>query len=204
MKSIESFKLIFWWIINLISNRILLISEPDKRHIVNSFEDPHGVTEDEGPQFNNIVVDKNTGRVYIGAVNKLYQLSPNLEPTVSIIFWSSRVALSSYTAISWYTYKGQNYLLLIAPYGPPLCTFRQSINMCLKYLVLHPFKLNVWHGLVVYHPIHTLSSITLKHSHIKLKCLVYLDINRNSFSYQNKSKTTMVPLTMLKAGYCLV
>ena len=33
-------------------------------------------------QFNNLVVDKNTGRVYIGAVNKLYQLSPNLELTV--------------------------------------------------------------------------------------------------------------------------
>jgi plexin A len=29
-----------------------------------------------------LVVDKNTGRVYIGAVNKLYQLSPNLELTV--------------------------------------------------------------------------------------------------------------------------
>ena len=35
-----------------------------------------------GEQFNNLVVDKNTGRVYIGAVNKLYQLSPNLELTV--------------------------------------------------------------------------------------------------------------------------
>ena len=63
-----------------------IFSEPDKRHIVNHFEDLQGLTEDEGPQFNNLVVDKNTGRVYIGAVNKLYQLSPNLEPTVSL-FW---------------------------------------------------------------------------------------------------------------------
>ena len=59
------------------------VSEPDKNHIVNHFEDLGSVTEDEGPQFNNLVVDKNTGRVYIGAVNKLYQLSPNLERTVS-------------------------------------------------------------------------------------------------------------------------
>ena len=63
------------------------VSEPDKRHVVNHFEDLHGLTEDDGPQFNNLVVDKNTGRVYIGAVNKLYQLSPNLEPTVSTQFY---------------------------------------------------------------------------------------------------------------------
>ena len=63
---------------------ILSFSEPDKRHIVNHFEDLQGLTEDEGPQFNNLVIDKNTGRVYIGAVNKLYQLSPNLEPTVGL------------------------------------------------------------------------------------------------------------------------
>lgn len=30
-------------------------------------------------KFNHMVVDKNTGRVYVGAVNKLYQLSPDLE-----------------------------------------------------------------------------------------------------------------------------
>ena len=62
----------------------VLFSVPDKRHIVNKFEDLQSITEDDGPQFNNLVVDKNTGRVYIGAVNKLYQLSPNLEPMVSI------------------------------------------------------------------------------------------------------------------------
>ena len=37
------------------------------------------LVEEEGPLFSNLVVDKNTGRVYIGAINKLYQLSPNLE-----------------------------------------------------------------------------------------------------------------------------
>ncbi|KAF7271778.1 hypothetical protein GWI33_015381 [Rhynchophorus ferrugineus] len=33
--------------------------------------------------FNHLVVDKNTGRVYIGAVNRLYQLSPDLDLVVS-------------------------------------------------------------------------------------------------------------------------
>ncbi|XP_030756374.1 plexin-A4 [Sitophilus oryzae] len=32
--------------------------------------------------FNHLVVDKNTGRVYIGAVNRLYQLSPDLDLVV--------------------------------------------------------------------------------------------------------------------------
>lgn len=36
-------------------------------------------------RFNHLVVDKNTGRVYIGAVNKLYQLSPDLEQVMSEI-----------------------------------------------------------------------------------------------------------------------
>ena len=65
-----------------------------RRHIVNQFEDDQGLPEDEGPQFNNLVVDKNTGRVYIGAVNKLYQLSPNLEPMVSK--YSAKPQLLSY------------------------------------------------------------------------------------------------------------
>ena len=51
---------------------------------MNQYEDIQALSEEEGPQFNNLVVDKNTGRVYIGAVNKLYQLSPNLEPMVNI------------------------------------------------------------------------------------------------------------------------
>lgn len=38
-----------------------------------------------GPEFkfNHLVVDKNTGRVYIGAVNKLYQLSPELDSPIA-------------------------------------------------------------------------------------------------------------------------
>ena len=63
---------------------------------MNLFEDLQGLTEDDGPQFNNLVVDKNTGRVYIGAVNKLYQLSPNLEPTVGFkICWLIVFSLTS-------------------------------------------------------------------------------------------------------------
>ena len=53
------------------------------------------MSDEEGPQFNNLVVDKNTGRVYIGAVNKLYQLSPNLEQMVrddTVITYSSSLA----------------------------------------------------------------------------------------------------------------
>ena len=59
---------------------------------MNQFEDDQGLSDEEGPQFNNLVVDKNTGRVYIGAVNKLYQLSPNLEPMVSKYFLCSTQA----------------------------------------------------------------------------------------------------------------
>lgn len=36
-------------------------------------------TDQNVEKFNHLVVDKNTGRVYIGAVNYLYQLSPDLE-----------------------------------------------------------------------------------------------------------------------------
>ncbi|XP_059062852.1 plexin A3-like [Achroia grisella] len=35
--------------------------------------------------FNHLVVDRNTGRVYVGAVNKIYQLSPDLEVAQSIV-----------------------------------------------------------------------------------------------------------------------
>ncbi|XP_044766008.1 plexin-A4 [Coccinella septempunctata] len=34
--------------------------------------------------FNHLVIDKNTGRVYIGAVNKLYQLSPELDLVTTV------------------------------------------------------------------------------------------------------------------------
>lgn len=36
-------------------------------------------TDKNVEKFNHLVVDKNTGRVYIGAVNRLYQLTPDLE-----------------------------------------------------------------------------------------------------------------------------
>jgi plexin A len=47
-----------------------------EKFIVKEFSDEFAWLDSEIPQFNNLVVDKNTGRVYIGAVNKLYQLSP--------------------------------------------------------------------------------------------------------------------------------
>jgi len=52
-------------------------------NIVNQFEDDQGDTE--GQQFINIAVDKITGLVYIGGVNKLFQLSPNLEHIMSTV-----------------------------------------------------------------------------------------------------------------------
>lgn len=36
-------------------------------------------------RFNHLVVDKNTGRVFIGAVNNLYQLSPDLDLVVKVV-----------------------------------------------------------------------------------------------------------------------
>jgi plexin A len=54
-----------------------LIAHGDK-NIVKEFSDEFSWLDSEIPQFNNLVVDKNTGRVYIGAVNKLYQLSPGI------------------------------------------------------------------------------------------------------------------------------
>lgn len=56
-----------------------------------SFHATHSATsdivrtfEDKAVQrFNHLVVDKNTGRVFIGAINKLYQLSPDLDLVIS-------------------------------------------------------------------------------------------------------------------------
>ena len=56
----------------------LALGQTAKDVVVNEFSDEYAWSDPEIPQFNNLVVDKNTGRVYIGAVNKLYQLSPNL------------------------------------------------------------------------------------------------------------------------------
>ncbi|CAH1979386.1 unnamed protein product [Acanthoscelides obtectus] len=49
------------------------------KDIVKSFTDKHVQA------FNHLVVDKNTGRVYIGAVNRLYQLSPDLDLVVEAV-----------------------------------------------------------------------------------------------------------------------
>ena len=57
----------------------LASAQTAKDVVVNEFSDEYAWSDPEIPQFNNLVVDKNTGRVYIGAVNKLYQLSPNLK-----------------------------------------------------------------------------------------------------------------------------
>lgn len=46
--------------------------------IVKTFADDVGTYK-----FNHMVVDKNTGRVFVGAVNRLYQLSPDLELVMS-------------------------------------------------------------------------------------------------------------------------
>ncbi|XP_025831162.1 plexin-A2-like [Agrilus planipennis] len=40
-------------------------------------------SDNEVERFNHLVVDKNTGRVYIGAVNRLYQLSPALDLVIA-------------------------------------------------------------------------------------------------------------------------
>lgn len=46
--------------------------------IIKTFSDDAGTEK-----FNHMVVDKNTGRVFVGAVNRLYQLSPDLELVMS-------------------------------------------------------------------------------------------------------------------------
>ena len=53
--------------------------------VVAEFSDEYAWNDNEIPQFNNLVRDKITGRVYIGAVNKLYQLSPDLKLSVSAV-----------------------------------------------------------------------------------------------------------------------
>ncbi|XP_066903023.1 plexin-A2 isoform X1 [Halyomorpha halys] len=58
----------------------LCFSTTFSANIVKVFREDGG-----GPEFkfNHLVVDKNTGRVYIGAVNKLYQLSPDLDLVIA-------------------------------------------------------------------------------------------------------------------------
>lgn len=47
------------------------------KEIVRTFSDP------KVQAFNHLVIEKHTGRVYIGAVNRLYQLSPDLDLVIS-------------------------------------------------------------------------------------------------------------------------
>ncbi|XP_043256480.1 plexin-A4 [Colletes gigas] len=61
-------------ILVLLSPRLPVRSTP--ADIVERFHDP------EVKRMNHLVVDKNTGRVYVGAVNRLYQLSPDLSLVV--------------------------------------------------------------------------------------------------------------------------
>ena len=60
-------------------------AEATDSNIVKEFSDEFAWMDNDIPQFNNLVIDKNTGRVYIGAVNKLYQLNDDLDLTVSAI-----------------------------------------------------------------------------------------------------------------------
>ena len=55
------------------------------KNIVREFSDEFSWMDNDIPQFNSLAIDKNTGRVYVGAVNKLYQLSPDLDLTISAI-----------------------------------------------------------------------------------------------------------------------
>uniref|UniRef100_A0A224XGD6 Putative plexins functional semaphorin receptor n=1 Tax=Panstrongylus lignarius TaxID=156445 RepID=A0A224XGD6_9HEMI len=57
-----------------------LLALPTTANIVSTFSDDTGAPDFK---FNHLVVDKNTGRVFIGAVNRLYQLSPDLELVVA-------------------------------------------------------------------------------------------------------------------------
>ena len=57
--------------------------------IINYFEineyDEYTTSIDHGTQFSNLAVDKYTGRVFVGTINKLYQFSPDLNLMVIII-----------------------------------------------------------------------------------------------------------------------
>ena len=59
----------------LLMATVIIINSNSSSDIVRTFNE----TNSEVERFNHLVVDKNTGRVYIGAVNRLYQLSPDLD-----------------------------------------------------------------------------------------------------------------------------
>lgn len=52
-------------------------SDATSSDIVRTFKD------NNVDKFNHLVVDKNTGRVYVGAVNRLYQLTPDLDLVIA-------------------------------------------------------------------------------------------------------------------------
>ncbi|XP_060879256.1 plexin-A2 [Metopolophium dirhodum] len=49
-------------------------------NIIKIFKD-----DDSTPMFNNLVIDKNTGRLFVGAINHLYQLTPDLNVTNQVV-----------------------------------------------------------------------------------------------------------------------
>ena len=78
-----------WLLLYLATGLLLLLQQQQpcagqsaQDVVVGEFSDEYAWSDNKIPQFNNLVVDKNTGRVYIGAVNKLYQLSPDLRLNV--------------------------------------------------------------------------------------------------------------------------
>ncbi|XP_057324219.1 plexin-A4 [Microplitis mediator] len=63
----------------LLLEQLTLINGAASTDIVHQFYDP------DVQRMNHLVVDKNTGRVYVGAVNRLYQFSPDLNLVVKAI-----------------------------------------------------------------------------------------------------------------------
>lgn len=64
---------------------IVATAQHAEDNIVNEFGDDYTWSSPDIPQFSNLEVDTVTGRVYIGAVNRLYQLSPDLTLTESAV-----------------------------------------------------------------------------------------------------------------------
>ena len=55
------------------------INATSSNNVVRIFSDENVI------KFNHLTVDKNTGNIYVGAVNRLYQLYPDLESAVAEI-----------------------------------------------------------------------------------------------------------------------
>ncbi|XP_044257238.1 plexin A3 [Tribolium madens] len=68
---------LFTLIVAVAAATALTAAASSSNDIIKTFTDP------SVQAFNHLVVDKNTGRVYIGAVNRLYQLSPDLDLVIS-------------------------------------------------------------------------------------------------------------------------